>query len=276
RPRPPRAPAGPHGPGPRPARPGCAAGPGRCLAWRSSGQQGVQLAGPLERVQVVEAADVGSADEDLRKGRAARALHHLALLLHVHGGDDLGVVHALVAQQGLGARAIGTERLGVDDDLGQGDSSNPADAPHLGISRAARTRAMTARSTARAPAAISADAQASAVAPVVNTSSTRRMRRPRTLRRPASVTVKAARTLRRRPRALLPPWLAVARDRTSASGTNSSPAVRASGRAVSAAWLNRRDSSRRRCRGTGATASASASRSAAARPIQRANRPANS
>ncbi len=60
--------------------------------------------------------------------------------------------------------------------------------------------------------------QASAVAPVVNTSSTRRMRRPRIRRLPPAVTAKALRTLSRRPRADLPPWVVVCVCRTRASG----------------------------------------------------------
>ena len=67
---------------------------------------------------------------------------------------------------------------------------------YITTSRAFRTRATTARSTARAPASSRARAQASAVAPVVNTSSIRRMRRPRMRRRPASVTTKAALTFK--------------------------------------------------------------------------------
>src|SRR5690606_10941606 len=175
----------------------------------------------VQGVDVVRAADVFPVDEDLREGGgAARALDHLGLLLRVVGGDDVGIGSALAVQQGHGADAVGAAGFGVENDFGQ-EKLLEAEGNvlfHLGGSRAFFTLAMTARSTARAPASIRTRAQASAVAPVVSTSSTRSRRRPLMRRRPASVTAKAVLTFRRRPRADLPPWLAVGVGRIRASG----------------------------------------------------------
>jgi hypothetical protein len=77
---------------------------------------------------------------------------------------------------------------------------------------------MTTKSTDFAPALVSARAQASAVAPVVSTSSTRRMCFPATLARQRSGQTKAPATLRRRPEPDLPAWLTPARLRASAPG----------------------------------------------------------
>jgi len=61
------------------------------------------------------------ADKDLREGHAAtRALDHLALLLGVHAGLDLGEVGALVAEQLKGAGAVAAEGSGVDRNVGHG------------------------------------------------------------------------------------------------------------------------------------------------------------
>src|SRR5258707_13711741 len=71
-------------------------------------------------------ADVLTADEDLRKGRTARALHHLGALLRVEGGFDLGKRNALLLQQRDRADAVGAVPLGIDRDVGHGCSNeNP-------------------------------------------------------------------------------------------------------------------------------------------------------
>src|SRR5665213_1915606 len=94
------------------------------------------------------------------------------------------------------------------------------------------TRAITATSTRAAPADFRARQQPSAVAPVVRTSSIRRIRRPAILRRHRSGTLNTPATFRRRPDPDLPPWLWVARVRTTGSGRYRRPASLASGRAI--------------------------------------------
>src|SRR6185312_3144299 len=89
---------------------------------------------------------------------------------------------------------------------------------HIGPPPPACTRATAATCTDAAPAAFSTRAQASAVAPVVITSSTKSTRRPASLGHARFGATKAAVTLRRRPDPERPPWLGVLRRRTSAPG----------------------------------------------------------
>jgi hypothetical protein len=83
---------------------------------------GIQLALALQRHHVVAAADVLLADEDLREGGAARAVHHLLAQRGIHARLDLGEVGALVVEQLQGPGAVAAERTGVDGDLGHGES----------------------------------------------------------------------------------------------------------------------------------------------------------
>src|SRR5690606_9174735 len=109
--------------------------------------------------------------------------------------------------------------FGVDRDLGHEALTKTASLKlHMVSPSRSRTLATTATSTRTAPAAFSALAQPSAVARVVITSSLSRIRRPATWAARPAGTWKAPATLRRRPPPDLPPWLAVARFRTRASG----------------------------------------------------------
>src|SRR5260221_167719 len=61
------------------------------------------------------AADQLAIDEDLRHGLPpARALDHLVALRRVRDDVDLDVVHALLLQEALRPRAIGTEQCRID------------------------------------------------------------------------------------------------------------------------------------------------------------------
>src|SRR3569623_484781 len=84
-----------------------------------AGKQGIELARGIERVQVVGAADMHCADEDLRNRIAAvRPVHHLAAQGAVGADVDLMEVDALAFQQGLGGVAIGAVPGGVDFESG--------------------------------------------------------------------------------------------------------------------------------------------------------------
>src|SRR6185503_8106969 len=83
----------------------------------SGREQRVELAGPLERDQVVAAPDVPLADEDLgNRHPSLGALDHHLLLGPTEIDHDLPILDALRGQQVLGAPAIGTGGLGVDFD----------------------------------------------------------------------------------------------------------------------------------------------------------------
>src|SRR5437868_5527556 len=126
-------------------------------------------------MQVVRAAHMNRADEDLRHGIAAvGALDHRAALLGVAGHIDLVECDPLARQQGLGCDAIGAVAGSVDVNLRhRGLAANSFDfvVLYMGGRAAATTRANTSTSTFAAPARLSARAQASTVAPVVITSS---------------------------------------------------------------------------------------------------------
>src|SRR2546423_11028819 len=77
-------------------------------------QEGHQPAALVQRDEVVAAADVGVADEDLRHGAAAGDLHHRLPL--VGGQVDTGLVdlvHAALLEQHLGADAVTAHQPGV-------------------------------------------------------------------------------------------------------------------------------------------------------------------
>src|SRR5471030_1369578 len=70
--------------------------------------------GLIERIQIVETADVGVADVNLRHGAAAGLLHHQRALVRVEvDADFFNRGHALGFQQALGAHAIRADGGGV-------------------------------------------------------------------------------------------------------------------------------------------------------------------
>src|SRR6476646_6357153 len=80
--------------------------PGRRL-WRD-GEERLEAAGAVERDQVVAAADVGIADEDLRHGVAAGELDHGRALGGALVDPDLvELLDPALAQQRLGPDAVG-------------------------------------------------------------------------------------------------------------------------------------------------------------------------
>src|SRR5258708_22633607 len=80
-------------------------------------QQRIKPAGPVEIVEIVEAADMGRANEDLRHGHASvGALNHPAPSLPIAGHVDFGEGHALPAHKRLGRPAIAARAGGVDFD----------------------------------------------------------------------------------------------------------------------------------------------------------------
>src|SRR3954464_11819936 len=75
----------------------------------------VELPSPLQLGEVVGAADVAAVAEDLGGGvLAARALEHLVALAGERVDLILFIVRALLAEQRLGAGAIGAAELGID------------------------------------------------------------------------------------------------------------------------------------------------------------------
>src|SRR5712691_2656606 len=234
----------------------------------SGRQQRVEPAGPLERVELVATADVGRADEDLRRrGFAVGAADHLGAALLMTGHVDLLERDALAAQELLRPGAIRTIGFGVDHDRDHQIHLESAGTHYMGLRPVSTTRANTSTSTAAAPARLSARAQASMVAPEVSTSSIRISRRPATRER--SATAKAPCTLSARSEAVSPTCCKVALTRLSASPTTGTPLACDTIFASAADWLKRRAHSRRQCSGTGTSASASLSNACPARAIQR-------
>src|SRR6478609_2965581 len=82
-------------------------------------QQRIEASGAVERHQLVAAADMPAADENLRhRGASARAADRLLALGGAMRRVDLAERHVLAAEQVHGARAVGTPWLSVDFDLG--------------------------------------------------------------------------------------------------------------------------------------------------------------
>ena len=79
-------------------------------------EQRIELSARVERGQIVEAADVPIADEDLGDRPAPRALDHLLAPLRLGLDVDLGPGLPLLGEQALGHRAVGTGLLRVHDD----------------------------------------------------------------------------------------------------------------------------------------------------------------
>src|SRR5436305_7064299 len=83
------------------------------------GQQRIEPPSAVEGVEVVKAADMGRADEDLRHGHASvGALDHLAPSFRIAGHVDLGENHCLAVQKRFGRMAIRAIASGVNLDMG--------------------------------------------------------------------------------------------------------------------------------------------------------------
>jgi hypothetical protein len=79
-------------------------------------QEPVELAAAVEGIEVVAAADVALADEDLRHRRAAARLRqHFLPPARLARDLELGELDALLAEEFLGGEAIGAPGLGVDE-----------------------------------------------------------------------------------------------------------------------------------------------------------------
>ena len=152
-----------------------------------------------KRMQIVAAADVHLADENLRERPTAGALDHLLALHRAPGCVDLLHVRALALQQRDGPRAVRAEGARVDGYL----RPYPTQACQIEISIGLTTRARVTACTSAAPALRNARAHASKVAPVVKTSSTTRIVLPS--KRPNALI--APPTFRRRSEAESPAWL---------------------------------------------------------------------
>ena len=112
--------------------------------------------------------------------RPLARLQHLVRARVVLHDVDVLVLTPLCSSSALGARAIAAEHRGVDLDPVAISATSPPASPNL-HSPAPPLRPPAPRSALDAPGARRAEdlAQASTVAPVVRTSSTRRMRQPR-------------------------------------------------------------------------------------------------
>src|ERR671911_3192919 len=84
-------------------------------------QHRVELAGAVERIEVVAAADRLAVDEDLRnRSPTFRLLRHFDPLARLHHDVDLLELNALLIEELLGPRAIGAPGAGINDDFGHG------------------------------------------------------------------------------------------------------------------------------------------------------------
>src|SRR6187551_1830749 len=93
-----------------------------------TGQQRVEFAALVQRIGVVEAAQVACADEDLRHRCAAAAALHLDTRA-LHGVDIyFRVLHALAVKELLRARAVRAPRGGVHHDVARAHGAGRASA----------------------------------------------------------------------------------------------------------------------------------------------------
>src|SRR5829696_8683236 len=84
-------------------------------------QHRIELAGVLERVEIVAAADRLAVDEDLRhRGPSFRFLRHFNPLARLHHDIDFLELNALLIKEPLGTCAIRAPGAGIDDDFGHG------------------------------------------------------------------------------------------------------------------------------------------------------------
>src|SRR5579863_3278706 len=97
--------------------------PPRSCALSFLGEQRVELAAFLERVELVAAADMRCADEDLRdRGASVGARDHLLAHLRIRRDVDLAEFHALAREQLLCPMAIGAILLRIDFDRSHNDA----------------------------------------------------------------------------------------------------------------------------------------------------------
>src|ERR1051325_2620277 len=144
-------------------------------------KQRVELAGFLERVEVVTPAHMRVADEDLRKRACPiRLLDHLGTQLAFAGRVDFLERDTFARQQLARRFRVIAEIPRVDHNFSHiaYASLRISEAHYMGAFAASTTRANTRTSTWTAPARSSARAQASDVAPEVSTSSMTMRRRP--------------------------------------------------------------------------------------------------
>src|SRR5215813_5855791 len=212
---------------------------------------------------------MGGADENLRHGGATiGALDHLAAPLRIAAHVDLRELDPPVGEKRLGGVAKAAKAGGINFDLCHRcayrqiqhlEAFGPSlvETVYMGGRAAATTRAKVSTLTSAAPPRRSARAQASTVAPVVITSSTRIRRRPATAALPDGLTRKAPCTLRARADWERPTCWGVAFARLSAPRASGTCDALAIASASSADWLKRRAQYRRQCSGTGMMASAS-------------------
>src|SRR5690606_1740418 len=80
-----------------------------------TGQHRIELAGPIQCMELIAAADMLAIYEDLREGRAAvRAVDHLLAQRWRTGRVMLCILDPLGGQQGFGAGAIAAALAGID------------------------------------------------------------------------------------------------------------------------------------------------------------------
>src|SRR6266700_2578635 len=199
--------------------------------------------------------------EDLRNGQPAPGfLDHRPSQFGIPRHVDFLENYAFPVEQSFRLYAVGTILRRVHDDLSHTSDSKPhlvsrfrnslhlyiallanfgtTTLGHISLEPALTTRARVRASTRAAPARFRARAQALSVAPVVNTSSTKRMLRPAKCAVFPGCTPKAPRTLRRRAFAeAICPWLGVARLRVRSIGSWVRLERRARPFANIAAWL---------------------------------------
>src|SRR5258707_1328993 len=90
-----------------------------CRAFRRRVEQRIELAGFIEGVEIVAAADMGGADEDLRHRAASLgALDHGVAQLAIAADVEFGERYALFVEQFFRPLAVGAIRRGVDFDGG--------------------------------------------------------------------------------------------------------------------------------------------------------------
>src|SRR5690606_18812167 len=76
-----------------------------------------KLSSTVQRSEIVVAAHMRGADENLRHRTPAAALHHFLTHFRLRADVDFREYRLLVAQQGLGGRTVRAGRRGVDRDI---------------------------------------------------------------------------------------------------------------------------------------------------------------
>src|SRR5580704_304207 len=117
-------------------------------------EQWIELSGFVERIEIIAAAHMGFADENLRKGAAAVcALDHLLPYVPIPAGIDLMKDHSLPGEQFFRLLAIGTVSDSINFDCGHDVSKfdrisyfflyggphrigNPGEDQHIDVGRA--------------------------------------------------------------------------------------------------------------------------------------------